>query len=186
MSIIDEKFLQTFRNRPHENLRLKLLEKLIRDEIARRAASNLAKAKSFRELLEATLARYHKRIIDAAAVIKAMVDMKKEWDADERRAKQLGLSDEELAFYDSVAAHCKDIYDEPFLRDLVHDIVATLKANLKVDWTEPHRENVKAAIRAAVRRVLRRRGVKQEDFDALLAEVMKQAEALYAEWPLAA
>ena len=75
---------------------------------------------------------------------------------------------------------------EPFLRDLVHDVVATIKANLKVDWTEPHRENVKAAVRAAVRRVLRKRDVKAEDFDALLAEVIRQAEALWAEWPLAA
>ncbi len=186
ISIIDEKFLQTFKDRPHETLRLKLLEKLIRDEIVRRAARNLAKAKSFRELLEATLDRYHRRIIDAAAVVKAILEIKKEMDADARRAQELGLSGEELAFYDSVGVHCKDVYDEPFLRSLVHDVVVTIKANLKVDWTEPHRENIKAAVRSAVRRVLRRRGVKEEDFDAVLAEVMKQAEALYAEWPLAA
>lgn len=186
VSIIDEKFLQTFKDRPHLNLRVKLLEKLMRDEIVLRAARNLAKAKSFRELLEATLDRYHKRIIDAAAVVRAMVEMKKEFDADERRAKALGLSDEELAFYDAVEVHCKNVYGEPFLRDLVHDVVATIKGNLKVDWTEPHRENVKAAVRAAVRRVLRKREVKTEDFEPLLAEVMKQAEALYAEWPLAA
>lgn len=126
VSILDERFLQTFKDRPHENLRLKLLEKLIRDELTRRAARNLAKTKSFRELLEATLDRYHKRIIDAAAVVKAMAEIKKEMDADERRAKELGLSDEELAFYDSVHARCKDLYDEPFLRGLVHDVVATI------------------------------------------------------------
>jgi len=60
-------------------------------------------------------------------------------------------------------------------------------ARLEVlDWTEPHRDDVKAAVRAAARRVLRARGVRAEDFDPLLTAIMAQAEALYADWPLAA
>jgi type I restriction enzyme R subunit len=72
------------------------------------------------------------------------------------------------------------------LRDLVHDVVQTVKRNLKVDWTEPHREDVKASVRAAVRQVLTRRGVRPEHFDDLVAAVMQQAQASYANWPLAA
>ncbi|MGQ0545293.1 MAG: type I restriction enzyme endonuclease domain-containing protein [Betaproteobacteria bacterium] len=186
VSILDDRFLQTFRERKHENLRLKLLAKPIADELTRRAGRNPAKTRSFRELLEQTLERCHKRIIDAAAVVKAMVQIAKEMRADDKRAKELNLSEEELAFYDTVRARYKDVHDEPFLRDLVHDVVLTIKANLKVDWTEPHRENVTAAVRAAVRRVLWKRDIKAQDFDVLLAEVMRQAEALWAEWPLAA
>lgn len=186
ISILDNRFLQTFKDRPHEDLRLKLLQKLLADELTRRAAKNLAQAKSFRALLEETIKRYHKRIIDAAAVVNAMVEMKKEWDTADKRAAELGLSEEELAFYDAVHDNYATVYDEPFLRDLIHDVVQAVKSNLKVDWTEPHREDVKASLKAAVRRVLRRRGVKPEDFDGLTNAVLTQAAALWKDWPRAA
>ncbi|MCA1607746.1 MAG: DUF3387 domain-containing protein, partial [Acidobacteria bacterium] len=78
------------------------------------------------------------------------------------------------------------IYDDPFLRGLVHDVVQTIKQNLRVDWTEPHRDAVKAGVQAAVKRVLRRRGVKEEDFPKIIPLFMEQAEALYRDWPVAA
>lgn len=68
----------------------------------------------------------------------------------------------------------------------MHEVVQAIKRNLKVDWTAPHREDVKAAVRAAVKRILRQRDVRAEDFDALVGQIMTQAEALYREWPQAA
>lgn len=186
ISILDDKFLQTFKDRPGENLRLKLLEKLIADEIQKRQKKNLAQAKSFRELLEKTLQRYHNRLIDAAAVIQAMIEIRKDMEAADERAASLGLSEEELAFYDAVAVKYDDIYGQEFLRNLIHDVVQSIRRNLKVDWTAPHREDVKAEVRAAVKRVLRNRKVKPEDFDEFLTYIMTQAEALYASWPIAA
>ena len=91
-----------------------------------------------------------------------------------------------MAFYDSVAAKYDDIYGQELLRDLIHDIVMTIKRSLKVDWAAPHRDDVKTEIRSAVRRVLRRRSVKPEDFDEFVSNIMAQAEALYANWPVAA
>jgi type I restriction enzyme R subunit len=131
ISIIDDDFLQTFKYKPHENMRHKLLAKLMGDEIRHKAARNLAKAKSFRELLQKTLDRYHKRVIDAATVVQTIVEMKKEMDADARRTKLLGLSEEELAFFDAVHENYAKVYDEPVLRDLIHDVVQTIKKNLK-------------------------------------------------------
>ncbi len=186
ISILDDKFLQTFKDRPLENLRLKLLQKLIEDEIQARRKKNLAKARSFQEMLEATLKRYHNRLIDAAAVVKALVQMRKEWDAEDARAKKLNLEPEELAFYDAVAANYATIYEEAFLRDLIHDVVQIIRKNLKVDWTQAHRDDVKAGIKAAVRRVLQRREVREEDFEAFIDKFMEQAEAIFADWPRAA
>lgn len=183
VSILDDAFLQTFKDRPHEDLRLKLLHKLLADELTRRMARNLAQTKSFRALLEATMARYHKRIIDAAAVVQAMVQIRKDMDATEKRVAELGLTAEELAFYDAVRQSYATIYDEPFLRELVHEVVLVVKGNLKVDWTESHREDVKASVKAAVKRVLKRRGVKREDFEGLTNAVLIQATALWREWP---
>jgi type I restriction enzyme R subunit len=186
ISILDDRFLQTFKDRPYENLRLRLLEKLVRDELDRRRARNLTKDRSFRALLEATLQKYHNRLIDGAAVVKALLEIKRELEADARRAQEIGLEPEEVAFYDAVAANRETLYEPGFLRDLVHDVVQTVKARLKVDWTQPHRDAVKSEVRAAVRRVLRRRGVREEDLEPLLEAVMRQAEALYADWPEAA
>jgi type I restriction enzyme R subunit len=181
VSIIDDRFLMTFKDRPHEDLRLKLLNKLLNDAIQQHQRRNITKAKSFRQMLEETLKKYHNRLIDAAAVVKAMLEIKKEMDADQERAKELHLEDDELAFYDAVAENYATIYDQQFLCNLIHDVVLTIKKNLKVDWTEPHREDVKAEVRAAVKRVLRRREVKEEDFEPFMIRIMQQAEALYAD-----
>jgi type I restriction enzyme, R subunit len=186
ISILDDNFLQTFKDKPNENLRLKLLEKLLADEIQHRQKKNLAKAKSFRALLEETLRKYHNRLIDAAAVIKTMVEMRRDWQEADARAAVLGLTEEELAFYEAVVTNYQQIYGQEFLRDLIHDVVQTIKRNLKVDWTEPHRDDIKAAVRSAVKRVLRGRKIKPEDFDQFLNFIMDQAIALYSDWPLAA
>jgi type I restriction enzyme R subunit len=186
LSILDDNFLQTFKDKPLPNLRLRLLEKLLADELTNHERKNLAKAKSFREMLEKTLQKYHNRLIDAAAVIKAMLEIKKDIEQDAKRAEALGLSEEELAFYDAVAATYQDIYSIDFLRDLVHEVVQSVKRNLKVDWTAPHREDVKAGVRAAVKRALIKKGVAKEHFDTVLASVMAQAEVAFARWPLAA
>jgi type I restriction enzyme R subunit len=181
ISIIDDQFLLTFKDKPHEDLRLKLLNKILDDAIQLQQRKNISKAKSFRKMLEETLQKYHNRLIDAAAVVKAMLEIKKDMDADESRAKELHLQSDELAFYDAVAENYATIYDQQFLCELIHDVVLTIKKNLKVDWTEPHREDVKAAVRSAVKRVLRRRGVKEEDFEPFMIRIMQQAEILYAD-----
>jgi type I restriction enzyme R subunit len=162
-----------------------LLEQLMADE-PRRQARNLAQTKSFRELLEKTLQRYHNRLIDAATVVTEMLRMKQEMDASDTRAREFGLAEEEIAFYDAIADNAERVYDETFLCDLVHDVVQTIKRNLKADWTEPHRDEVRAEIRAAVKRVLRRRGVREGDFEPFIERFIQQAEAQYAEWPLVA
>ena len=115
ISILDDAFLQTFKDRPHENLRLKLLEQLVHDQLKLLAKRNPTKAKSFRDMLEKTLQRYHSRLVDAAAVVQAMIEIRKEMEGDARRAKLLGLADEEIAFYDAVAENYATVYDERFL-----------------------------------------------------------------------
>ena len=186
ISILDEEFLGEFKSHEEENLRLKLLAKILADEIRHREKSNLAKYKSFKEMLEATLQKYHNRAIQAADVVRVIIQMKKDMDKEAARTAQLNLSLEELAFFDAVAANSATLYDEKFLCDLVRDVVQAVKRNLKVDWTKPHREDVKAGVRAAVKAVLRKRGVKAEHLEMLTRQVIIQAEAMFKEWPQAA
>jgi type I restriction enzyme R subunit len=190
LSILDDAFLQTFKGRPKDDLRLKLLERLLRDELQRRERQNLAKTRSFRELLDKTLQRYHARLIDAAAVVEAMVAIRKDMEKDESRGKALNLAPDELAFYDAVTALAPNVYDTPFLRELIHDVVQSVKKNLRVDWTKGHKDDVKAQVRTSVRRILKRHAksgkLQEGDVEKLVDGILKQAEALYADWPLAA
>lgn len=186
ISILDDTFLQSFKDKPAESLQVKLLERLLADEIRRRQRTNLTRSRSFKETLEKTLQDYHNRLIDAKEVVEQMIALRQEMDTSAQRAEELGLSDEELAFYDAISSNVMTIYDQELLRSLVHDIVQVVKRNLKVDWTEPHRDDVQAAVRAAVKRVLHKRKIKPEDFEPFMGSVMVQAEALYADWPLTA
>ena len=186
ISILDDDFLQTFKDKPLPNLRLKLLEKLIKDELKAREKKNIAKVRTFRELLESTLLKYHNRLIDAAAVIQAMMQIRDELEADEAEAARLNLTPEEKAFYDAVHDKLESIYDDEFLSGLIHDVVQSIKRNLKVDWTEAHREDVKAQVRSAVKRVLRNRGIEVDQLQPLVILIMEQAEALYSSWPMVA
>ena len=185
ISILDEEFLQEFKSKEEENLRLKLLEKLMRDEITSRRNTNVAKARSLQEMLESTLERYRRGALTSAEVIQAMVELRKELMGDEKRQEELGLGPDELAFYQAIEGLEDEAYDMPFLCDLVREIVGEVKRKLEVDWTKPHRENVKASVRSAVKRVLRRRGIGAEHFQFILSRVMEQAEARYQDWPKA-
>ena len=184
ISILDEQFLEDFKTHEQENLRLKLLAKILADEIRVREKMNLAKYRSFKEMLEQTLQKYHNRAIQAADVVRVMLDIRKDIDNEAARSKALNLTPEEIAFYDAVAANVANLFDEKTLCDLIRDVVQTVKKNLKVDWTQPHREDVKAGVRAAVKTVLRKRGVAKERLDTLTDKVIVQAEALFKEWPL--
>ena len=186
ISVLDDKFLEEFKSKQQENLRLKLLEKLLLDEIQLRQRKNLKKYRSFKEMLEDMLRRYHNNAITAAEVVQTMVRIRQEMQSEDQRKKATGLSDEELAFYDAIAGIGAGVYDQPFLCDLVREVVQAVRCNLKVDWTKPHRDNVKAGVQSAVKMVLRRRGVKADQFDFILNRVMEQAAALYSEWPMVA
>jgi len=186
ISILDEAFLGEFKSHEEANLRLKLLSKILADEIRVREKSNLAKYKSFKEMLEQSLQKYHNRAIQAADVVRVLIQIKQDMAKEAERTKTLNLSAEELAFYDAVAENVATLYDEKFLCDLVRDVVQAVKKNLKVDWTKPHREDVKAGVRAAVKMVLRRRGVRVEHLETLTRQVIIQAEAMFKEWPVAA
>jgi type I restriction enzyme R subunit len=186
ISILDETFLEEFKSHEQQNLRVKLLAKILADEIRVREKMNLAKYRSFKEMLEETLQKYHNRAIQAADVVRVMLEIRKDIDNEAARSKMLNLTPEEIAFYDAVAANISNLFDEKTLCDLIRDVVKSVKKNLKVDWTKPHREDVKAGVRAAVKTVLRKRGVKRELLDTLAEKVIVQAEAMFKDWPLAA
>jgi type I restriction enzyme, R subunit len=188
ISILDDAFLAGFRKQKTPDLQALLLEKLMRDELELRRRGNLVQYRNFREMLDETITRYNNRAIQAADVVKVLVEIRQAQVQNDQRKQELGLSDEELAFYDVIREGAPQGIptDNEWIASLVRDVVQSVRGNVKVDWTRSHRRDVHAGVESAVKMVLRRRKIQGEQFRFLLHRLMKQAEATYEEWPLAA
>jgi type I restriction enzyme R subunit len=183
ISIIDDSFQAIVKEKGNENIKIELLRRIINDELRVRTAKNIKRMTSLREELERVLSNYHKQSLDSMAAIRHLLDIATEFKNDDQRTRELGLSEDELAFYDLLSANQKILNQTGPIQDLVHRVVASVKKNLQLDWTK--KEDARAAIRLAVKRELR--GIVQfSELDKLLAEVIEQAEGQYGEWPLVA
>jgi type I restriction enzyme R subunit len=98
---------------------------------------------------------------------------------EDKRKSELGLSDEELAFYDIIAAKKEIINESGPIQNVVHAVVKAVKSNLQIDWM--NKEDAKAAIRLAVKKELRGK-VSILELNGILQEIMEQAEGQFSEW----
>ncbi|MBO2543621.1 type I restriction endonuclease subunit R [Salegentibacter sp. BDJ18] len=183
ISIIDDRFQATVKEKGDENVKIELLRRIINDELRVRMPKNIKKARRLRDELEKVLSNYHKNSLDSIAAIKHLLDIAEEFQQDDIRTKQLGLTEDELAFYDLLSASQKIINEAGPIQDLVHKVVASVKKNLQLDWTK--KEDARAAIRLAVKKELRGK-VPFSELDNLLKEVIEQAEGQYKDWPVEA
>ena len=158
VSILSDEFLAEVRGMPRRNLAVELLQKLLRGELANRRRKNVVQARSFAEMLERTLLRYKNRAVEAAQVIEELIGLARELREANARGEQLGLSEDELAFYDALEVNdsAVQVLGDEKLRDIARELVATVRGNVTIDWTL--RENVRANLRRLVKRVLRRYG----------------------------
>ncbi|TDN83511.1 type I restriction enzyme R subunit [Salegentibacter sp. 24] len=183
ISIIDDRFQATVKEKGDENVKIELLRRIINDELRVRMPKNIKKARRLRDELEKILSNYHKNSLDSIAAIKHLLDIADEFQQDDIRTKQLGLTEDELAFYDLLSANEKILNKAGPIQDLVHKVVDSVKKNLQLDWTK--KEDARAAIRLAVKKELRGK-VPFSELDNLLKEVIEQAEGQYRDWPVEA
>ncbi len=181
ISIVDARFQAMAKDKGDENIKIELLRRILNDELKVRMSKNIRKMTHLKAELEKVLSRYHQNSMDSIAAIKHLLDIATEFKNDDLRTKELGLTEDELAFYDLLAANEKLLNVKGPIQDLVHKVVASVKKNLQLDWTK--KENARAAIRLAVKRELRGK-VPFSELDNLLKEVIEQAEGQYADWPM--
>ena len=182
VSILSEEFLVEVRGMRRRNLAVELLQKLLRGELATRRRKNIVQARSFAELLEQTIRRYQNRAIEAAQVIEELIALARELREAEARGVALGLSDDELAFYDALGVNdsAVQVLGDETLRDIARELVQTVRSNVTIDWTI--RENVRANLRRLVKRVLRKHGYPPDKQESATRTVLEQAEVLSAGW----
>ena len=186
ISVLSEEFLAEVRGMPHRNLAVELLEKLLKGEVSTRRRKNVVQARSFAEMLEKTLRRYQNRAIEAAQVIEELIELARDMREANARGEQLGLSEDELAFYDALETNdsAVQVLGDETLRDIARELVETVQRNVTIDWTM--RENVRANLRRLVRRTLRKHGYPPDKQEKATLTVLEQAEVLSEGWAAAA
>ena len=137
VSILSDEFLEDVQHMPQKNLALELLRKLLNDEIRSRSGRNVVQARSFADLLEQTIHRYQNRTIDAAEVITELIDLAKDIRDANTRGETLGLSEDELAFYDALAQNKLrvQVMGDKQLAIIALELVKSVRANVTIDWT---------------------------------------------------
>ncbi|SFN97931.1 type I restriction endonuclease subunit R [Salegentibacter flavus] len=183
ISIIDHRFQAIVKEKGEENIKVELLRRIINDELKVRMPKNIKKMKRLKEELDKVLSDYHKNSLDSIAAIKHLLDIAEDFQKEDKRTKELGLTEDELAFYDLLSTNDKLLNKEGPIQDLVHKVVDSVKKNLQLDWTK--KEDARAAIRLAVKKELRGK-VPFSELDKLLKEVIEQAEGQYGDWPIEA
>ncbi len=185
ISILSDEFLAEVRGLPQRNLAVELLQKLLKGELATRRRKNVVLARSFAEMLEQTIRRYQNRAIEAAQVIEELIQLAKQMREANARGEVLGLSEDELAFYDALETNdsaVKVLGDET-LRGIARELVETVRKNVTIDWTL--RENVRAQLRVLVKRILRKHGYPPDKQEKATQTVLEQAALLSGEWAAA-
>ena len=184
ISVLSEEFLAEVQGMPHRNLAVELLQKLLRGEVSSRRRKNLVQARSFAEMLEQTLRRYQNRAIEAAQVIEELIELARDMREAGARGERLGLSEEELSFYDALETNdsAVQVLGDETLRDIARQLVETVRNNVAIDWT--FRENVRAHLRVLVRRILRKHGYPPDKQEKATQTVLEQAEVLSEGWVL--
>jgi type I restriction enzyme R subunit len=184
VDILNEEFLKRVGELEFPNLRIELLQKLLMEKIRIRIRSNPLRFSSFKERLEKTIRAYYNRAITSTQVMEELIKIAKEIRESETEREKLGLTEEELAFYDALARGKEYILSDEQLKKLAKKLVETIKKNLSIDWTK--HESVKAKVRATVKRTLRTYGISPIKYPNTIELIMKQAQVLYKDWPIVA
>ena len=176
ISVLSDDFLAEMRQLPQRNLAVEALQRLLKGELATRRRRNVVQSRSFAEMLEQTLIRYRNRTIEAAQVIEELIKLAHEMRAANARGEQLGLSEDELAFYDALATNesAVQVLGDEQLRVIARELVETVRKNVSIDWTL--RESARANLRRMVRRTLNRYGYPPDQQEQAIRTVVEQAE----------
>lgn len=182
ISILSDEFLAEIKGMKRKNLALEMLKKLLKDEIRSRSSKNVIQARNFTEMLEGTIQKYQGRLIETAQVIEELIKLAKEVRQANEKGQELGLSDDEFAFYDALADNksARDVLGDNQLRVIARELADSIRNNTTIDWTL--KESVKAKLRVLVKRILRKYGYPPDLQEKATQTVLEQAELLSDQW----
>jgi len=178
ISILSEEFLKEIQGMKFKNVAIELLKKLLSDEIKLRSKHNITKSKSLMEMLDGALKRYQTNLLTTAEIIEELIRIAKEINAADKRGIDLGLSTDELAFYDALESNdsAVSVLGDDQLREIARELADKVRRNATIDWTV--KESVRARLMVLVRRTLNKYGYPPDKQEKAIQTIMKQAESL--------
>jgi type I restriction enzyme R subunit len=178
ISLLSEEFLGEVREMPHRNLAVELLQKLLNDEIKVRRRRNVVQSRTFSEMLETAIRRYQSRAITTAQVIEELIELARQMREAQKRGEDIGLSDEELAFYDALETNdsAVTVLGDVTLLAIAKELTDTVRRNATIDWSV--KETARANLRRLVRRILRLHGYPPDKSERATQTVLEQAVQL--------
>jgi len=182
IALLSDEFLEEVKDLPQKNLALELLRKLVNDQIKARLKRNVVEARTFGERLDESVRRYQNHSIEAAQVIAEVIELAKDIRTAQGRGAALGLSEEELAFYDALGVNdsAVQVLGDKTLKLIAHELVQAIRSSVTIDWTV--KESVRAKIRTVIKRLLRKYHYPPDKQEKAVQTIVEQAEALCKDW----
>jgi type I restriction enzyme R subunit len=178
ISILSDEFLSRIKAMPEKDLAARILEKIIKDNLRVMGRGNIVQSKKFSELIEESITKYEKHLYDTTEFINALIQLAKEIKEADSRGEELGLTSDELAFYDALSTDgaAVELMGDGILRSIAMDVARTVNRNMTVDWSI--REQAKAKMRIAIKRLLTKYGYPPDKKEDATQLILTQAEAL--------
>ena len=178
VDLISDEFLQHVNNMQEKDVAIVLLEKLLKGKIKAMTRTNKVTSQKFEEMLKKSIDEYNKRGITSELVIRKLIEMAKNINKEQEKGKHLGLTPEEVAFYDALADHEKavQVLGEEKLHLIAQELVKLVKEESGVDWEK--RRNIQAKMRVAVKHLLRKYGYPPDIAPQAINTVVEQAELM--------
>ena len=175
-SLFDPKFLEEVANMKEKNLAVELLKKLIGEQVVVFKRTNVVKSEKFSEIMQQAMNRYLNGMLTNEQVIEELLNLAKQIQAAQEEGKELGLTADELAFYDALTKPqaIKDFYENEELIAITKELANTLRKNQTIDWQK--RDSARAKMRMMIKRLLRKHRYPPEGMDDAVQTVMTQCE----------
>lgn len=175
-SLFDPKFLEEIAKMKEKNLALELLKKLIAEQVQIYRRTNVVKSEKFSEILQSSMNRYLNGMLTNEEVIQEMLNLAKQIAAAQEEGKALGLTADELAFYDALTKPqaIKDFYKNEELIAITKELADTLRKNRTIDWQK--RDSARAKMRMLIKKLLKKHKYPPEGMDDAVQTVMTQCE----------
>ena len=176
LSILSDEFLDALAGKDRPNLQMGLLRRLLNDQIHTVQRTNLVQARKFSEQLEEAINKYTNRSLTTAEIIAELVKLAKQMRDDAKRYEELGLAEDEIAFYDAIATNDAAVLElgDETLKRIARELVTAVRASATIDWNL--KDSVRAAMRAKVRRLLAKYDYPPDQEDKAVELVLEQAE----------
>lgn len=175
-SLFDPKFLQDVANMKEKNLAIELLKRLISNQVSVYRRTNVVKSEKFSDIMQRSLNAYLNGMLTNEEVIAEMLKLAKQIAADRQEGEKLGLTADELAFYDALVKPqaIKDFYENEELISITKELAETLRKNRTIDWQK--RESARAKMRMIIKKLLKKHKYPPEGMDDAVQTVITQCE----------